>query len=267
MSHWTERAFRENPSVFRRNLEAELENAPGEVEDLLALLADHGVDPATALDVPCGIGRHSVELAARGVSVRGVDISESYLERARELARERDVAARTTFERGDMRDLDERSDTYDLVLNAWTSFGYYDPETDRELLRGLSERTAAGGATVLELVNREGVLADYQPGVVLDDDDRLVAESHEYDPETARMRTDRRVFVPADGPPGDGGAADERAGYDFVGEMTYDVRLYAPAELAALCRQVGFADVSLYAGLDGADLERESTRLVVVAEP
>jgi hypothetical protein len=119
----------------------------------------------------------------------------------------------------------------------------------------MGERVAEGGALVLELVNREGVLADFRPALVPEDDDALVVESAEYDPETARMETTRRVFA----------ATDE--GYDYEGEMVYDLRLYAPAELAALCRRVGFGDVSLYAGLDGERLERDATRLAVVAEP
>ncbi|MFC7142333.1 class I SAM-dependent methyltransferase [Halosimplex aquaticum] len=255
MTHWTESVYRENPGVFRRHLEDRLADATEESEDLLALLADHGVEPTTGLDVACGIGRHAVELADRGVSVRGLDISEAYLDRARERAADRGVAEAATFERGDMRDLRDRDGTYDVVYNLWTSFGYYDDETNRAVLRGMYERTADGGALVVELVNREGVLADFRPAGIPEDDDALVVESSEYDPETARMETTRRVFAEAGG------------GYDYEGEMVYDVRLYAPAELAAYCREAGFADVSLYAGLDGSTLERESTRLAVVAEP
>ena len=50
----------------------------------------------------------------------------------------------------------------------------------------MDERTAPDGATVLELVNRDGVLADYRGAVVLDTEEELAAETHEYDPETAR---------------------------------------------------------------------------------
>ncbi|QLH84330.1 class I SAM-dependent methyltransferase [Halosimplex pelagicum] len=255
MTHWTETVYRDNPDVFRRHLEDRVDDAAEETEALLALLADHGIEPASALDVACGIGRHAVELGDRGVSVRGIDISESYLDRARERIDERGVGEAVTVERADMRDLAERTGEYDLVFNCWTSFGYYDEATDRAVLAGMRDRVADGGALVLELVNREGVLAEFRPAGVPEDDDALVVESAEYDPETARMETTRRVFAETD------------EGYDYEGEMVYEVRLYAPAELAALCREAGFDSVSLYAGLDGDPLERESTRLVVVAEP
>lgn len=43
------------------------------------------------LDIGCGTGRHAVELARRGYTVTGVDLSESQLARAREKAREAGV--------------------------------------------------------------------------------------------------------------------------------------------------------------------------------
>ncbi|MFB6139535.1 MAG: class I SAM-dependent methyltransferase [Halosimplex sp.] len=254
MAHWTEAVYRENPGVFRHHLERRLADAAAETDDLLALAADHGVEPETALDVACGIGRHAVELGERGVAVRGIDISEAYLDRARERIDERGVGDAVAVERGDMRDLAERDGEYDLVSNLWTFFGYYDEATDRAVLSGMYERTAPGGALVLELVNREGVLADFRADRVPEDDDLYVVETAEYDPETARMETTRRVFEPTED------------GYEYEGEMVYDVRLYAPVELARACREAGFADVTCYAGLGGAPLERESTRLAVVAE-
>lgn len=44
------------------------------------------------LDVGCGTGRHSIELAKRGYSVTGIDLSESQLARAREKAEVAGVA-------------------------------------------------------------------------------------------------------------------------------------------------------------------------------
>ena len=41
---------------------------------------------ARVLDVPCGGGRHAVELAARGFEVSGVDLSPEFLEAARTAA-------------------------------------------------------------------------------------------------------------------------------------------------------------------------------------
>lgn len=60
---------------------------------------------ASVLNVPCGHGRHSVELARRGCRVTAIDLSPECLSLAAESARSSSV--RPTFLRGDMRTLDQ----------------------------------------------------------------------------------------------------------------------------------------------------------------
>jgi 2-polyprenyl-3-methyl-5-hydroxy-6-metoxy-1,4-benzoquinol methylase len=43
------------------------------------------------LDIGCGTGRHSIELAKRGYTVVGIDLSESQLKRAKEKASEQNL--------------------------------------------------------------------------------------------------------------------------------------------------------------------------------
>ena len=68
---------------------------------------------ARILDIGCGTGRHSIELARRGYQVTGVDLSESMLERAREKARAAQLGI--DFQRQDARAL-PFSDAFDLVM-------------------------------------------------------------------------------------------------------------------------------------------------------
>jgi 2-polyprenyl-3-methyl-5-hydroxy-6-metoxy-1,4-benzoquinol methylase len=65
------------------------------------------------LDVGCGTGRHSIELARRGYKVVGVDMSEAQLQRAEEKAR--DAGVRLTFLKFDARDL-PFFDEFNLVI-------------------------------------------------------------------------------------------------------------------------------------------------------
>lgn len=55
------------------------------------------------LDIGCGTGRHSIELAKRGYSVTGVDLSESQLGRAKEKAKEQ--GQEVDFQLSDARNL------------------------------------------------------------------------------------------------------------------------------------------------------------------
>jgi ubiquinone/menaquinone biosynthesis C-methylase UbiE len=73
------------------------------------------------LDVACGYGRTAIPLAARGISVCGLDISESLIASARESAAKHNVSAQ--FDVGDMCSLRLYGDqTFEHVLCLWSSF-------------------------------------------------------------------------------------------------------------------------------------------------
>ena len=78
--------------------------------------------PRRVLDLCCGPGRHTVELARRGHEVVGVDRTAAFLDTAREAARAAGVAPELI--RSDARDFVCRPPA-DVVLNLWTSFGYF----------------------------------------------------------------------------------------------------------------------------------------------
>lgn len=100
------------------------------------------------LDVPCGAGRHSLELARRGALVLGVDLTPAYLAAARRAgARE----PRARFVRGDMRRLPFRGE-FDAAVNLWTSFGYFPRYADDlKVLRGVARALKPGGRFLIDV--------------------------------------------------------------------------------------------------------------------
>lgn len=103
--------------------------APDEVEALIDLLV---LVPSDALlDLGCGVGRHTLELARRGYQVTGVDRTATYLAEAQSRAEEEGLPDR--FVAADMRDF-VREDTFDAVLSLFTSFSYF--EYPEENLQG-----------------------------------------------------------------------------------------------------------------------------------
>ncbi|HEX8904076.1 MAG TPA: methyltransferase domain-containing protein, partial [Longimicrobiaceae bacterium] len=88
---------------------------------------------AEVLDLACGWGRHSVELARAGFRVTGLDLSETLLARARKRAAAAGVAV--DFVRGDMREVPWRG-RFDLVLSLYSSLGYFlSDDEDLRVLR------------------------------------------------------------------------------------------------------------------------------------
>lgn len=77
----------------------------------------------TILDLGCGFGRHSLELARRGCNVVGVDITKDYVDDANINAKKENLSVR--FIHGDIRDI-EFSNEFDFVLNlADGAIGYH----------------------------------------------------------------------------------------------------------------------------------------------
>ncbi len=254
MAHWTEETYVESPGVIGESMHRVVERADEDVSNLLALAADHDVDPDRALDVACGIGRHSVELARAGVDVDGVDISPKYVETARERADAAGVSDRTAFDVMDVRELKSVDEEYDLVLH-WFAFGYFDDAVNESIAEQLRERVAGTGTLVLGVDNAEAELGDDRETLASFKGDVLQVERREYRPETGRLEAHITKFRKVDD------------GYEFLGEVPWNTRLYSPVEIRRLLERSGFSDVTLYSGLDGTALERGASPLVVVAEP
>ncbi len=105
------------------------------------------------LDVACGKGRHSVYLNKKGFDVTGYDLSEQSIKHNLKL--ENDTLH---FYLHDMREL-FRTNYFDLVLNLFSSFGYFDKAHDN--YRCLQSHTAAlkkGGLFILDYFNTTKII-------------------------------------------------------------------------------------------------------------
>lgn len=127
------------------------EQTASEIDRVLAILRPE--EGARALDLACGTGRHSIELAQRGFEVVGVDIAPDLLEVATRDAEEEGVDG-VSFVEEDLRQLgfDEE---FDVVLNLNDgAIGYF--ETEEENHRTFEVIAAAlrpGGGNLLQLPN------------------------------------------------------------------------------------------------------------------
>jgi len=233
------------PTLFsQRRWEA----APAEVDNLLELT---GLEPdAHVLDLCCGPGRHSLEMARRGFRVTGVDRTACYLEAARQKAAEEKLEVE--FVREDMRHF-SRPGAFDAALNLFTSFGYFeDPADDLQVARNLCISLKPGGKLVMEMMGKE-VLA------------RVFQERDWFwlDEEAGAIMLEERTLS-------QGWGWIENTWTLLQGNKrkayTISHRLYAGTELASLLHQAGFASVALFGGLDGSSYNQHARRLVALAE-
>jgi ubiquinone/menaquinone biosynthesis C-methylase UbiE len=109
---------------------------------------------AKVLDAACGRGRHSSILHDLGFHTTGIDLSERNIGYAKRLEREG-----LQFIHGDIR-YDIPKANYDLVVNLFTSFGYFNDEEQNQLaLNSMCEGLVEGGRLLLDFLNVHQILA------------------------------------------------------------------------------------------------------------
>ena len=91
------------------------------------------------IDIGCGTGRHSIELAKRGYNIMGIDLSESQLKRAKEKAKEQGL--KIDFQKHDARNLPFKGE-FDLAIMLCEG-GFSLMETDQMNFEILKEATKA----------------------------------------------------------------------------------------------------------------------------
>ena len=124
---------------------------PIEIDQLEALLRLR--PPLRILDLPCGQGRHALDLARRGfANVVGVDRSAFLLKQAR--ARAQAANLPVTFHAGDCRAIPLAGQSFDAVLVLGNSFGYFDSaDDDGAMLRDIHRILHPAGMFLLDITD------------------------------------------------------------------------------------------------------------------
>jgi len=255
-AEWPEILFLELADLYLPQLEGLLERAEAEADGLSKILSTHGIEaPAKILDLCCGIGRHSVALAKRGFQVVGVDFSPKFLARAQSLAESQGVRGQVEFVLLDVRKLRELPHAgFDAVINMFTSFGYYDEETDRSILRQSLELTRPGGVFVLETLSRDWLIRNFLPTGVAKYPGLLLLEERKFDFATSRNRSVWRFFV------------QEGEIWREKSHVELDIRAYALHEIIRLFESAGWQYCAAYGDLQMTPYGLESRRMVLVAK-
>lgn len=236
MSEWFESWFGEEyVALYPHRNEAEAERAVTLIANTLATRPVRRV-----LDLACGSGRHARYLGQRWWT-SGVDLSEVLLR----MAQRADTHA--CLVRADIRSLPYAKSSFDLVVNLFTSFGYFETDAEHEgVMRDLACVINPGGTFVLDFFNAAQVRDQLVPY-----NESSIAGRHV---EQRRKITDDGRFVVKH-------IAMKDEGREFVER----VRLFRKDELVSMLERAGFRIETSYGDYGGEPLTGGSPRVILFA--
>ena len=201
---------------------------------------------ARVLDVPCGAGRHSCALAARGFAVTGVDLSSTSLREARALAAKKGMSV--AWEHRDMSDLPWEA-AFDGAFAMGNSFGYADDEQDARFLRAVARALKPGGSFVLDYpAVAEALLPNFQERTWMPVGETLFLREGRYNPAAGRIETEYTLIRD-----------------DKVERKPWTQRVYTYRELCRLIADAGFIEPEGYASTNLDPFKLGSRGLLLIA--
>lgn len=194
-----------------------------------------------ALDLACGSGRHTRALCEHVWTV-GLDLSADLLRVAAE------ESPKVAYVRADMRVLPFCDAAFDLVVNLFTSFGYFaTDEENRTVLREVYRTLRGGGHFVLDYLHADHVRATLVPSDTKQIGSRVV-------------RQERTITA-------DGRFVEKRISVSDSAESYLErVRMFEPDELRSLLTQSGLKIVRELGDYDGSAPSADSPRVILFAQ-
>lgn len=137
----------------------------GTVQEVDFLMDTVGVQTGDrVLDVGCGPGRHTNELARRGLRATGVDLSDDFLALAR-----RDTPVSSQFVRADVRHLPLRPGSFDVVVCLCQGgFGLLGGRDESATFAEIAQQVRPGGALVLSVFSSAFAIRHLEHGEQFD---------------------------------------------------------------------------------------------------
>jgi len=175
-----------------------------------------------------------------------VDRTKSYLDKARKLAKKENLKAK--FIQKDMRKFCQPH-TFDVAINLFTSFGFFDdPKDDEKVLKNVFRSLKKRGVFLLDTMGKEVVARIFRERDWMEIDGNIILEERKVCKDWTWVES--RWVLLKDG---------KRE------EYTVSLRLYSAAELRDLLEYIGFKQIEVYGDLAGAPYDHTAKRLVLVA--
>jgi SAM-dependent methyltransferase len=233
---WFEQWFGEDYlHIYQHRDEKEAEHA---IELIASNLAGREIN--SVLDLGCGAGRHTKALFERWWTV-GLDLSMALLKVARMESPD------APYVRADMRELPFADESFDLVVNLFTSFGYFEEDSEHaRVLACVCAATRRGGTFIIDFLNEGQVRRELVPydervenGITIEQR-RAISSDDRFVEKRIRLRERGKEYI-------------ER------------VRLLSAADLERMLSAAGFDVLKRFGDYSGVGWSENSPRTILFA--
>ncbi|ADO82956.1 Methyltransferase type 11 [Ilyobacter polytropus DSM 2926] len=208
------------------------------------------------LDIGCGTGRHSIELAKRGYYVTGIDLSESMLKRAKEKSEEEKVDV--YFQKADARNLTFKEEFDLAIMICEGAFSLMETdEMNYQILESAAKSLKENGKLIFTTLNalfplyhsvKDFIESQKQEG-------NASCEKSSFDLMTFREHNTTSL--------------EDDSGNQM--ELHCNERYYAPSEITWILKSLGFKTIDIYGAKLGAfsrkdKLTTEDFEMLIIAE-
>ena len=188
--------------------------------------------PDKILDLCCGQGRHSLELARRGFKyIEGLDRSHYLIQKAKLSAKKEGLNVR--FREGDARKLPYLPDTFDVIMILGNSFGYFETiQDDLRVLREVFRTLKPWGRLIVDIADGNYLREHFQPrSWEWMDKKHFVCRERSLSLDRQRLIS-REVIAHAE--------------KGVIADQFYAERLYSAESLTKLLKTAGFNDITFH---------------------
>ncbi len=199
------------------------------------------------LDAGCGIGRHSILLGERGYHVIGIDSSPIYIEHAKKEAEIKNLK-NVSFEISDVRKITYEN-KFDLIISMWSSFGYFDDETNFKILKNFHKALKPNGKIIIDIENRDYILKYFVKETFREKDGLFILERRKFHPLTSIVSTHRYVV-----------------GKSVRKDYIRNIRIYSATEMINLFKNANFKTVSIFGDYSGEKFIENSKRIIIIGQ-